>query len=138
MQTTELNSSWHLNLVRKSYGNLRACFLHVDIMYYSMVPSNTHHPSFSQLLRTKLKCRKTFCRHFSRPENSMRVFTAICRLEIRVGWNILQQNERCVMRVSRYRPVVYLQLFLLFLDIFINSFGDLFRAEDVILLVLYM
>ncbi|XP_028409148.1 transmembrane protein 138-like [Dendronephthya gigantea] len=42
------------------------------------------------------------------------------------------------MRVSRYRPVVYLQLSLLFFDIFINSFGDLFRAEDVILLVLFI
>lgn len=42
------------------------------------------------------------------------------------------------MRVSRYRPVVYLQLSLLLFDIFINSFGDLFRAEDVILLVLFM
>ncbi|XP_046845387.1 transmembrane protein 138-like isoform X2 [Xenia sp. Carnegie-2017] len=42
------------------------------------------------------------------------------------------------MRVSRYRPVVYLQLLFLFFDIFINSFGDLFRTEDVILLVLYI
>ena len=59
-------------------------------------------------------------------------------LEYDSGKIFFNENERCVMRVSRYRPVVYLQLFLLFLDIFINSFGDLFRAEDVILLVLYM
>lgn len=42
------------------------------------------------------------------------------------------------MRVSRYRPVVYVQLLFLFIDIFINSFGELFRTADVVLLVLYM
>ena len=42
------------------------------------------------------------------------------------------------MRVSRYRAVVYLQLLFMFVDIFINAFGELFRTADVILLVLYM
>ncbi|XP_031570695.1 transmembrane protein 138-like [Actinia tenebrosa] len=42
------------------------------------------------------------------------------------------------MRVSRYRPVVYVQLLFLFIDIFINSFGELFRTADVVLLVLYI
>lgn len=42
------------------------------------------------------------------------------------------------MKVSRFCFVVYLQLLFLFVDLFINSFGELFRTADVVLLVLYM
>ena len=42
------------------------------------------------------------------------------------------------MKVSRFCIVVYLQLLFLFVDLFINSFGELFRTADVVLLVLYM
>lgn len=42
------------------------------------------------------------------------------------------------MHVSRYRPVVYLQLFLLFIDIFVNAFGELFRSNDVVILVIFV
>ena len=42
------------------------------------------------------------------------------------------------MRASRFCLVVYLQLLFLFVDLFINSFGELFRTADVVLLVLYM
>ena len=42
------------------------------------------------------------------------------------------------MEVSRFCFVVYLQLLFLFVDLFINSFGELFRTADVVLLVLYM
>ena len=56
MQTSELNSLLYLNLVRKIYENLRACFLHIDIMHYSMATSmgylQTRRARFSQLLRT--------------------------------------------------------------------------------------
>lgn len=42
------------------------------------------------------------------------------------------------MKVSRFCFVVYLQLLFLFVDLFINSFGELFRTADVVLLVLYI
>ena len=42
------------------------------------------------------------------------------------------------MKVSRFCFVVYLQLLFLFVDLFINSFGELFRTADVVLLLLYM
>lgn len=42
------------------------------------------------------------------------------------------------MRASRFCLVVYLQCLFLFVDLFINSFGELFRTADVVLLVLYM
>ena len=42
------------------------------------------------------------------------------------------------MHVSRYRPVIYLQLLLLFTDIFVNAFGELFRNNNVVLLVLFV
>ncbi|XP_013411319.1 transmembrane protein 138 [Lingula anatina] len=42
------------------------------------------------------------------------------------------------MQVSRYRPILYLQYFLLFVDLFLNSFSDLLRFENVILLVIYV
>ncbi|XP_020630043.1 transmembrane protein 138-like [Orbicella faveolata] len=42
------------------------------------------------------------------------------------------------MRASRFCLVVYLQLLFLFVDLFINSFGELFRTADVVLLVLYI
>ena len=42
------------------------------------------------------------------------------------------------MHVSRYHPVAYIQIFLLFVDIFVNSFGELFRASNIVLLVLYI
>ena len=45
---------------------------------------------------------------------------------------------RCEMQVSRYRSVVYLQLFLLFIDVFINSFALLFQDKNVILLVIFV
>ncbi|XP_015770972.1 PREDICTED: transmembrane protein 138-like [Acropora digitifera] len=42
------------------------------------------------------------------------------------------------MKVSRFCFVVYLQLLFLFVDLFINSFGELFRTADVVLLLLYI
>ncbi|XP_074662085.1 transmembrane protein 138-like [Tubulanus polymorphus] len=42
------------------------------------------------------------------------------------------------MLVSRYRPVLYLQLLLIFIDIFLNCFMDMLRFENVIILVLYV
>jgi len=42
------------------------------------------------------------------------------------------------MQVSRYKPVVYLQFFLLLIDILINSFAEIFRADNVVLLVLFV
>ncbi|XP_035689929.1 transmembrane protein 138-like isoform X2 [Branchiostoma floridae] len=42
------------------------------------------------------------------------------------------------MRRSSYRPILYLQFFLLFVDIFVNSFSDLLRMANVIQLVLYI
>ncbi|XP_065072379.1 transmembrane protein 138-like [Rhopilema esculentum] len=42
------------------------------------------------------------------------------------------------MHVSRYRTVVYLQLFLIFIDLFINSFGLLFQNRNVVLLVIFV
>ncbi|CAH1800224.1 unnamed protein product [Owenia fusiformis] len=42
------------------------------------------------------------------------------------------------MLVSRYRPILYLQYLLLFLDLFLNSFSNLMRFENVVLLVLYV
>ena len=42
------------------------------------------------------------------------------------------------MHVSRYHPVAYLQIFLLIIDIFVNAFGELFRKNNVVLLVLYI
>ena len=42
------------------------------------------------------------------------------------------------MHVSRYHPVAYLQIFLLFVDIFVNAFGELFRSSNIVLLVLYI
>eukprot|EP00112_Aurelia_sp_Birch-Aquarium-sp1_P010244 Seg2197.1 transcript_id=Seg2197.1/GoldUCD/mRNA.D3Y31 product="Transmembrane protein 138" protein_id=Seg2197.1/GoldUCD/D3Y31 len=42
------------------------------------------------------------------------------------------------MHVSRYRSVVYLQLFLVFVDLFINSFGLLFQGQNVVLLVIFV
>lgn len=40
------------------------------------------------------------------------------------------------MLVERYRPILYLQYLLLFEDLFLNSFIELLRFENVILLVL--
>lgn len=40
------------------------------------------------------------------------------------------------MLVERYRPILYLQYLLLFVDLFMNSFIELLRFENVILLVL--
>ncbi|KAH3736430.1 transmembrane protein 138-like [Dreissena polymorpha] len=40
------------------------------------------------------------------------------------------------MLVERYRPILYLQYLLLFVDLFLNSFIELLRFENVILLVL--
>jgi len=48
----------------------------------------------------------------------------------------LFQNSR--MHASRYQPVVFLQLLLLITDLFINSFGDLFKKNNVVLLVLFV
>jgi hypothetical protein len=42
------------------------------------------------------------------------------------------------MRVSRYRLVLCLQLLLLAIDLFVNSFSGLFASEDVVLLVMYI
>ncbi|XP_078000135.1 transmembrane protein 138-like [Glandiceps talaboti] len=42
------------------------------------------------------------------------------------------------MHISNYRPVLYLQLFLLFVDLFVNSFSELLRFSNVALLVLYI
>jgi len=42
------------------------------------------------------------------------------------------------MHVSRYRSVVYLQLFLIFVDLFINSFGLLFAEQNVVSLVIFV
>jgi len=40
------------------------------------------------------------------------------------------------MLVERYRPILYLQYLLLSVDLFMNSFIELLRFENVILLVL--
>ena len=53
------------------------------------------------------------------------------------SFNIVKQTW-LTMRASRFCLVVYLQLLFLFVDLFINSFGELFRTADVVLLVLYM
>ncbi|ESO84991.1 hypothetical protein LOTGIDRAFT_221710 [Lottia gigantea] len=42
------------------------------------------------------------------------------------------------MLVSRYQPILYLQYFLLVLDLVFNSFNEMLRFENVILLVLYV
>uniref|UniRef100_A0A7M5V950 Transmembrane protein 138 n=2 Tax=Clytia hemisphaerica TaxID=252671 RepID=A0A7M5V950_9CNID len=49
----------------------------------------------------------------------------------------VNKNETA-MQVSRYKPVVYLQFFLLLIDILINSFAEIFRADNVVLLVLFV
>jgi len=42
------------------------------------------------------------------------------------------------MLVERYRPILYMQYFLLLVDLFMNSFIELLRFEDVIMLVLFV
>ena len=42
------------------------------------------------------------------------------------------------MLVSRYRPILYMQYLLLFVDLFMNAFSSLMRFENVVLLVLYV
>lgn len=42
------------------------------------------------------------------------------------------------MLVSRYRPILYMQYLLLFVDLFMNTFSNLLRLENVVLLVLYV
>ncbi|XP_064605088.1 transmembrane protein 138-like [Liolophura sinensis] len=42
------------------------------------------------------------------------------------------------MLLSRYMPVLYMQYFLLLVDLFMNSFVELLRFENVILLVLFV
>lgn len=42
------------------------------------------------------------------------------------------------MLVERYRPILYLQYLLLLIDLFMNSFIELMRFENVILLVLFV
>ncbi|CAC5376164.1 TMEM138 [Mytilus coruscus] len=42
------------------------------------------------------------------------------------------------MQVERYRPILYLQYFLLLIDIVMNSFIEMLRFENVILLVLFV
>ncbi|XP_001185328.2 transmembrane protein 138 [Strongylocentrotus purpuratus] len=42
------------------------------------------------------------------------------------------------MQVSQYRGVLYLQYFLLFVDLFINAFCDLLRIDNVTQLVLFI
>lgn len=42
------------------------------------------------------------------------------------------------MLVDRYRPILYLQYFLLFVDLFFNSFSELLRFNEVVLLVIYV
>lgn len=42
------------------------------------------------------------------------------------------------MKADRFRPVLYLQILLLFTDAIINSFGDLFRISNLTQLVLYV
>nr|XP_054775047.1 transmembrane protein 138-like [Lytechinus pictus] len=42
------------------------------------------------------------------------------------------------MQVSQYRGVLYLQYFLLFVDLFINAFCDLLRLDNVTQLVLFI
>ncbi|XP_064628681.1 transmembrane protein 138-like [Lineus longissimus] len=42
------------------------------------------------------------------------------------------------MLVSRYRPILYLQYFLLIVDIFMNCFIDFMRFQNVIILVLHV
>lgn len=42
------------------------------------------------------------------------------------------------MQVSRYRLVLCLQLLLLAIDLFVNSFSGLFASQNVVLLVLYI
>ncbi|RUS85944.1 hypothetical protein EGW08_006273 [Elysia chlorotica] len=43
-----------------------------------------------------------------------------------------------MMLVSRYRPVLLLQYLLIIVDLFMNSFTELLRFQNVILLVLYV
>ncbi|KAI8740926.1 transmembrane protein 138, partial [Biomphalaria glabrata] len=43
-----------------------------------------------------------------------------------------------MMLVGRYRPILLLQYLLLIIDIFMNSFTELLRFQNVILLVLYV
>nr|XP_006825656.1 PREDICTED: transmembrane protein 138-like [Saccoglossus kowalevskii] len=42
------------------------------------------------------------------------------------------------MHVGNYRIILYLQLFLLFVDLFVNSFSELMRISHVTLLVLFV
>jgi hypothetical protein len=42
------------------------------------------------------------------------------------------------MAVGRYSIILYLQYFLLFVDLFMNSFTEILRFQNVILLVLYV
>ncbi|XP_071503468.1 transmembrane protein 138-like [Diadema setosum] len=42
------------------------------------------------------------------------------------------------MQVSQYRGVLYLQYFLLFVDLFVNAFCDLLRLDNVTQLVLFI
>ncbi|KAK3585543.1 hypothetical protein CHS0354_022954 [Potamilus streckersoni] len=42
------------------------------------------------------------------------------------------------MLVERYRPILYLQYFLLLVDLILNSFIEMLRFENVILLVLFV
>ena len=42
------------------------------------------------------------------------------------------------MHVARFRPIIYLQLFLLLIDLVVNAFGVLFRANNVVSLVIFI
>ena len=42
------------------------------------------------------------------------------------------------MLVSRYRPILYMQYLLLLVDLSLNTFSELLRFENVILLVIYV
>ncbi|KAL8599174.1 hypothetical protein ACOMHN_007890 [Nucella lapillus] len=42
------------------------------------------------------------------------------------------------MLVGRYRPILYMQYLLLLVDIFMNTFTEMLRFQNVILLVLYV
>ena len=42
------------------------------------------------------------------------------------------------METDRYKVILMLQYFLLFVDLFFNSFTELIKVENVIMLVLYV
>ena len=60
-----------------------------------------------------------------------------CKLLI-LGWVGVVVAARTTMLVSRYRPILYMQYLLLFVDLFMNVASDLLRFQNVILLVLYV